>query len=60
MTNSYWDWINKFKKNPPVYECDPKKNTECRKTGCMYNEVNPGGCHLTTHKEFERDEIDDK
>jgi hypothetical protein len=33
------------------YECDPKKNTECRKTGCY---INGGECSHTTHKEYRR------
>ncbi len=42
------------KKN--LYECDPEKNKDCKKTECMYNKVNPGKCHLTSHKEFEKTE----
>ena len=42
------------KKN--LYECDPEKNKDCKKTECMYNKVNPGKCHLTSRKEFEKTE----
>lgn len=36
-----------------VYECDPDKNTECNKTGCMYEKssVYPV-CHQTMHEEY--------
>jgi hypothetical protein len=39
-----------------VYECDPEKNTECKKTGCLYNpdSVYPV-CHLTSKKEYAKD-----
>ena len=32
-----------------LYECDPRKNTECRKTSCFkYN----GPCRRTAHPEY--------
>jgi hypothetical protein len=36
-----------------LYECDPEKNTECRKTGCY---INGGECRHTTHAEYSRDD----
>ena len=36
-----------------LYECDPDKNTECRKTGCY--KVG-GECHMTKNKEFARED----
>lgn len=36
-----------------LYECDPEKNTECRKTGCY---INGGECRHTTHAEYAREE----
>ena len=38
--------LKQFLKDNPVYECDPDKNTDCRKTGCY---INGGECHLTRH-----------
>lgn len=34
-----------------LYECDPKKNVACKKTGCH---LNGGPCHCTTHQEYEK------
>lgn len=34
-----------------TYECDPNKNTLCRKSFCY---VNGGECHRTSHKEFSK------
>jgi hypothetical protein len=37
------------------YECDPKKNVNCKKSICKYNPLVPeGSCHMTTCKEFRR------
>ena len=33
----------------PTYVCDPKINTECKKTGCY---LNGGMCEYTTDKRF--------
>ena len=32
--------------NKTLHKCDPKKNTECRKTACQTE------CFFTTHKEY--------
>lgn len=32
-----------------VYRCDPYKNEECSKTGCL---LNGGECGATTNKEY--------
>lgn len=36
---------------PAGYECDPEKNTTCRKSACY---INGGPCRITTHKEFRK------
>lgn len=36
-----------------LYECDPEKNTECRKTGCY---INGGECRHTTHAEYVKED----
>ena len=38
-------------KDQELYECDPIKFKECKKTGCF---MNGGPCHLTTYKEYEK------
>lgn len=35
-----------------AYECDPKKNKECKKTFCY---MIGGECRMTTHKEYSTD-----
>lgn len=36
-----------------TYECDPDKNEECSKTGCMYNSsAFYPVCHLTSNKKY--------
>jgi len=32
-----------------LYECDPSKNLECKKTNCC---INGGDCYNTTHEEY--------
>ena len=41
-------------KEPQLYECDPKKNTQCPKSRNCY--LNGGPCHLTSHKEYSKEE----
>ena len=36
---------------PNLYECDPSKNTECKKDACY---INGGECRMTTKKEFQK------
>ena len=37
------------------YLCDPEKNKECRKMGCMHNAASISkSCELTSHPEFEK------
>lgn len=36
---------------PNLYECDPSKNTQCKKGACF---INGGECRLTTKKEFKK------
>lgn len=38
------------KKDFMLYDCDPIKNTECRKTNCH---INGGECYKTSKKEYE-------
>ena len=38
---------------PTVYACDPKKNRECRKTGCVYNRnAVVKQCSMTTNPAY--------
>lgn len=34
-----------------LFECDPSKNTECKKGACF---INGGECRMTTKKEFQK------
>jgi len=44
--------------NKELYKCDPNKNTQCSKSGCMYNKNSKHrDCKLTTNKEFSTDGI---
>lgn len=38
-----------------LYDCDPEKNAECRKTGCY---INGGECRHTTHAEYAKEDRD--
>ena len=40
-----------------IYECDPKKNVACKKTGCY---LDGGPCHCTTHQEYEKEQSNRK
>lgn len=44
----------KFEFKPPntLYLCDPNKNTECKKTSCLYGDGKYQQCDATTKKEF--------
>ena len=45
-----------FSAGEPVYECDPEKNTTCRKNGCyLYG----GLCKLTRNAEYKRDDTEE-
>jgi len=44
-------WVCPTCERKAMYECDPDKNTECRKTNCY---INGGECHLTARAEFQR------
>ena len=35
-----------------LYICDPNKNTECKKTDCLY--LGKGYCYRTTNKKFSK------
>ena len=41
-----------------LYKCDPNKNTQCKKSGCVHNKnsVYPV-CDSTSHMEFSTDGI---
>jgi len=41
-------WHGTYTKEKNVRQCDPDKNTECRKTSCF---INGGECHMTEKKE---------
>lgn len=41
-----------FKPPTPLYLCDPEKNTECKKTSCLYGNGKYNVCDATTKKEF--------
>lgn len=36
----------------PLYFCDPNKNTECKKTSCLYAVGKYKECDATSHREF--------
>lgn len=40
-----------------LYLCNPRKNTECKKTGCYFYKTNYrdlyNDCYTTKHKEYE-------
>lgn len=36
-----------------LYQCDPQKNNECRKTSCF---INGGDCYTTSNKDFKVEE----
>ena len=46
--------LKQFLKDNPLYECDPDKNTDCRKTGCY---TIGGPCHCTSHEEYARRDL---
>lgn len=39
-----------------LYLCDPEKNTECNKRGCIYKH-SLGECYSTTNKGFARSDV---
>lgn len=36
----------------PLYFCDPNKNTECKKKGCLYTVGEYKYCDATSRREF--------
>lgn len=44
--------------NKVAYLCDPNKNTECSKTGCLYRYMAPDGCFLTCNPLYARDDAE--
>lgn len=57
--NSIWNAEYKEPRPEPVraYPCDPKKNTDCKKTGCYER---GGPCKLTLNPEYAKEERNGK
>ena len=56
---SWWDAEYKKPSLEPVraYQCDPEKNTDCKKTGCYER---GGPCKLTLNPEYAKEERNGK